>query len=74
MIFVRPDLEKAINSAVFPGMQGGPLMHIIAAKAVFDVTPVAKVTRVTTPKRRAQKGAPERTVTCAPIRAATPVL
>ena len=34
MIFVRPDLEKAINSAVFPGMQGGPLMHVIAAKAV----------------------------------------
>ena len=34
MIFVRPDLEKAITSAVFPGMQGGPLMHVIAAKAV----------------------------------------
>src|SRR5690349_818730 len=28
------DLAKKINSAVFPGMQGGPLMHIIAAKAV----------------------------------------
>ena len=28
------DLEKKINSAVFPGGQGGPLMHIIAAKAV----------------------------------------
>lgn len=27
-------LEKKLNSAVFPGMQGGPLMHIIAAKAV----------------------------------------
>ena len=34
IIFCRPDLEKAINSAVFPGMQGGPLMHVIAAKAV----------------------------------------
>lgn len=33
LIFVRPDLEKKINSAVFPGMQGGPLMHVIAAKA-----------------------------------------
>ena len=34
MIFCRPDLEKKINSAVFPGTQGGPLMHVIAAKAV----------------------------------------
>ncbi len=30
----QEDLAKKINSAVFPGMQGGPLMHIIAAKAV----------------------------------------
>ena len=30
----NPDLEKRFNSAVFPGNQGGPLMHIIAAKAV----------------------------------------
>lgn len=30
----NPDLEKKFNSAVFPGGQGGPLMHIIAAKAV----------------------------------------
>ncbi|MFT5450705.1 MAG: glycine hydroxymethyltransferase [Enterobacterales bacterium] len=30
----NPDLEKRLNSAVFPGNQGGPLMHIIAAKAV----------------------------------------
>src|SRR6202035_4423414 len=28
------DLAKKINSAVFPGTQGGPLMHVIAAKAV----------------------------------------
>ncbi len=34
VIFAKPELEKAINSAVFPGMQGGPLMHVIAAKAV----------------------------------------
>ena len=27
-------LEKKLNSAVFPGSQGGPLMHVIAAKAV----------------------------------------
>lgn len=30
----NPEIEKKINSAVFPGMQGGPLMHVIAAKAV----------------------------------------
>lgn len=30
----NPDIEKKINSVVFPGMQGGPLMHVIAAKAV----------------------------------------
>jgi len=29
-----PDLAKKINSAVFPGLQGGPLMHVIAGKAV----------------------------------------
>jgi glycine hydroxymethyltransferase len=34
MIFGRPEHEKAINSAIFPGLQGGPLMHVIAAKAV----------------------------------------
>jgi len=30
----NPELEKAFNSRVFPGSQGGPLMHVIAAKAV----------------------------------------
>jgi len=30
----NPDLEKKLNSAIFPGIQGGPLMHVIAAKAV----------------------------------------
>ena len=29
-----PDLAKKFNSAIFPGLQGGPLMHVIAAKAV----------------------------------------
>ena len=28
------EIAKKLNSAVFPGMQGGPLMHVIAAKAV----------------------------------------
>lgn len=30
----NPEIEKKLNSAVFPGSQGGPLMHVIAAKAV----------------------------------------
>ncbi|NCX94517.1 MAG: serine hydroxymethyltransferase, partial [Gammaproteobacteria bacterium] len=30
----NPDIEKKLNSIVFPGTQGGPLMHVIAAKAV----------------------------------------
>lgn len=30
----NPEIEKKLSSAVFPGMQGGPLMHVIAAKAV----------------------------------------
>jgi glycine hydroxymethyltransferase len=30
----NPEIEKKINSVVFPGTQGGPLMHVIAAKAV----------------------------------------
>ncbi len=33
-ILMREEYEKAINSAVFPGLQGGPLMHVIAGKAV----------------------------------------
>lgn len=34
LIFCKPELAKKVDSAVFPGSQGGPLMHIIAAKAV----------------------------------------
>jgi glycine hydroxymethyltransferase len=33
-ILMKEERAKAINSAVFPGLQGGPLMHVIAAKAV----------------------------------------
>ena len=34
LIVGKPEHEKAVNSAIFPGIQGGPLMHVIAAKAV----------------------------------------
>ncbi len=34
MIFCKPELEKQINTAIFPGIQGGPLMHVIAGKAI----------------------------------------
>jgi glycine hydroxymethyltransferase len=34
MVFGLEEFEKQINSAIFPGLQGGPLMHVIAAKAV----------------------------------------
>jgi len=34
IIMAKPEYEKALNSAIFPQTQGGPLMHVIAAKAV----------------------------------------
>jgi glycine hydroxymethyltransferase len=34
MILCREEFAKKLNSAIFPGIQGGPLMHVIAAKAV----------------------------------------
>jgi glycine hydroxymethyltransferase len=34
IILMKSQHEKAINSAIFPGLQGGPLMHVIAGKAV----------------------------------------
>ncbi len=46
IILMKAEHEKAINSAIFPGLQGGPLMHVIAAKAVAfkeALTPEFKV-------------------------------
>jgi glycine hydroxymethyltransferase len=34
LVMCRPEFQKALDSAVFPGSQGGPLMHVIASKAV----------------------------------------
>ena len=47
------DLAKKINSAVFPGSQGGPLMHVIAAKAVaFGEALSPKFKRYVAPRDR----------------------
>lgn len=46
IILMKAEHEKAINSAIFPGIQGGPLMHVIAGKAVAfkeALTPEFKV-------------------------------
>ena len=46
IILMKAEHEKVINSAIFPGLQGGPLMHVIAAKAVAfkeALTPEFKV-------------------------------
>jgi glycine hydroxymethyltransferase len=40
------ELAKKINSAVFPGTQGGPLMHVIAAKAVAFGEALAPVVQI----------------------------
>jgi len=34
IVMCRPDLAKSLDALIFPGVQGGPLMHVIAAKAV----------------------------------------
>ena len=34
IIFAKAEYEKIVNASIFPGIQGGPLMHVIAAKAV----------------------------------------
>jgi glycine hydroxymethyltransferase len=41
-VLTTAELEKAVNSAVFPGLQGGPLMHVIAAKAVAFAEALSK--------------------------------
>ncbi len=53
MILAREEFAKKINSAVFPGMQGGPLMHVIAAKAIClkeAMAPNSRSTRRTSAK------------------------
>lgn len=34
MILAKAEWEQKLNKSIFPGIQGGPLMHVIAAKAV----------------------------------------
>jgi glycine hydroxymethyltransferase len=47
---MKAEHEKAINSAIFPGLQGGPLMHVIAAKAVAFKEACSLSSRLTKPK------------------------
>ncbi len=49
------ELGKKINSAVFPGMQGGPLMHVIAAKAVALRRGAAAVLQALREERRGER-------------------
>ena len=59
MILSRdPELGKKINSAVFPGLQGGPLMHVIAAKAVaFGEALKPEFKQYSRARRREREGA-----------------
>ena len=59
--FARADLGAAVDKAVFPGIQGGPLMHVIAAKAVaLQAGPRARVPRGPAADRRERAGARRR--------------
>jgi glycine hydroxymethyltransferase len=46
LILAKAEFEKALNSAIFPALQGGPLMHVIAAKAVALKEAASKEFRV----------------------------
>ena len=50
-------LAKKINSAVFPGLQGGPLMHVIAAKAVAFGEALHPVFKTYAQERRGERQA-----------------
>ena len=52
-IMCREEYAAAIDKAVFPGLQGGPLMHVVAAKAVaFKEAPTARVQGLRAPDRQ----------------------
>ena len=58
MILCREQFAKALNSQIFPGIQGGPLMHVIAAKAVaFGEALQPRVQGVPAADRREREGA-----------------
>ena len=46
LILAKAEYEKALNSAIFPALQGGPLMHVIAAKAVAFKEAASKEFRI----------------------------
>ena len=61
MILCREELAKDIDRAVFPGQQGGPLMHVIAAKAVaLGIASIGAVPRPPAADDRQRPGARRR--------------
>ncbi len=69
IILMKSQHEKAINSAIFPGLQGGPLMHVIAAKAVAfkeALSPEFKAYQQQVVEERADRGRDaDRSAACA---------
>ena len=60
-ILCREEYAAAIDKAVFPGLQGGPLMHVIAAKAVaFHLGRAARLSRLRRPDRAQRERARRR--------------
>jgi len=56
LIFCREDMGKAVDRAVFPGVQGGPLMHVIAARLPPSSSPPRTSTATTSGRRSSTPG------------------
>src|SRR5574343_469972 len=70
IILMKAEHEKAINSAIFPGLQGGPLMHVIAAKEAEAVLGSAHMTI----NKNAIPNDPEKPMVTSGVRIGTPAM